>query len=217
MMSSDAGAERVRPAGTPAVLLFARTFAEAHLYMDINPCECGESRFERDVEVLAQRDGVLPIRFAGDCERCGALREFTFQVPDRPGGPPAADSFSFPDDGPSGLIDPGQWWIAARTYGGIADTVAGGVDPERAWRDPEAWEDMVSILVNSAAAVDEALKFLPVGASAMPAGAFWTATGREVYQAVPDEFRRDILERERAERWARLREFTDTHPDPDEL
>jgi hypothetical protein len=197
-------------------MLFARTFAEAHLYMDIHPCGCGMSQFDRDATALTQRDGTIAIRFAGDCRQCGAPRDFTFQVPERPGGPPVAYSFSFPDDGPSGLIDPGQWWAAAQTYGSIAEEVAGGVDAARAWRDPDSWADMVSILVNSAAAVDEVLKFLPVGAQAMPVGAFWTGTGRGVRQAAPEGFRRDSLERERDERWARLRAFTDSHPDPDE-
>jgi hypothetical protein len=63
-------------------------------------------------------------------------------------------------------------------------------------------------LRTAAAAVGEAVKFVPPGAEAVPADALWSARGRAVFEDEPGRFRRARLEvvqrtyRELAERFA---------------
>ena len=174
----------------------ARSVAEAQAYLDLHPCACGSAGLERlPVEVLSGDADGLVVRYAGRCNGCGRAREFRFRLPQRAEEAPAPYRLSDPSDGPSALLDPGDWLAVAAAYGASAEAFTGrGVSTE----------DIVGLLTVAAGALDEVLRFLPAGADAVPAGAFWTATGREVYQGDPDLFRRDRLLRERAERWARL-------------
>ncbi len=214
----DGFADRFRPA--PEVVLEvaapprtptaapARTFGEAHIYMDLHPCACGSAQFRRGgMEVLASDDTHgLVVRYAGPCDGCGRPRDFRFRLPNRPGVPPESPYLlSYPEDGPSRVLDPGDWVATAVAYGAWAEEVAAA--------DGVAEEDIVKLLTVAAAAVDEALRFLPPGAGAVPPDAFWTPTGQEVYRLDPDLFRRDRLVRERADRWARLGEFLAALPE----
>ncbi len=179
----------------------ARTLGEAYVFMDLNPCECGSAQFRRGaLDVLAGDDvrGLL-VRYAGPCDGCGRPRDFRFQLPGRPElAPESPYLLSHPSDGPSVLLDPGDWLAAALAYGACADALEPAGVPA---------EDIVKLLTVAAGAVDEVLRFLPPGADAVPPGGFWTDTGREAYQRDPALFRRDRLVRERAERWARLGGF----------
>src|SRR5438105_292162 len=93
----------------------ARTRNEAHLYMSLVPCPCGESDFDRDVDVLSVTPRVL--HFFGRCVQCGRSREFTFEIAQPPG--PDVGGAALDDggpglgygDAPSTLIDAGQWMV----------------------------------------------------------------------------------------------------------
>jgi hypothetical protein len=139
----------------------ARTPLEAHLYVDLRPCDCGETRFERAATVVQLPDGDLGRRYAGDCAGCGRAREFVFRLPDEPLAEPAG----FGGSEPSHLLDPGEWlWVAERF-------AAGGR------------------LAAAADAVEEVLKFAPPGAVEVPGGAVRSRLGLAVYARGPDRFR----------------------------
>lgn len=158
-----------RPSDMPR--LSARTEAEAHLYMDLRPCSCGEVQFDRHASEIAD-DGVLCSRYAGRCARCGRPREFVFERPEAP-WPGRSDTVAFGGSEPSRLLDPGEWMMVAL---------------ERARRQPSTRED----LAFARAAIEEVVKFLPAGAERVPDEAF-TERGRAIRDAEPGRFRRARL------------------------
>jgi hypothetical protein len=152
----------------------ARTPAEAHLYMDVKPCpRCGGHGFSGTSVVMLQ-DGVVYERHTGTCQECGCAREFVFRVPQEPELRLGAADFGGPE--PSELLDPGEWLLVAD----LAAAREGGA----------ARED----LALAAAAVEEALKFVPAGADDIPAPSFHSSTGRDAYAREPARFRRARLE-----------------------
>lgn len=161
----------------------ARTRDEAHLYMDMNPCErCG------DVEVvwesaLTDRDGVPARRYWGNCGDCGAHREFVFALPERPLAPEEGALVFFGGPEPSRLLDPGEWLLVADLCAQAAAAPDGS---------PPAADARESLAI-AVAAVNEILKFVPAGENAVPESAFWTDRGRTVHQQEPGRFTRRRL------------------------
>lgn len=198
----------------------ARTYGEAHVYMDLRPCECGSASFPRGQLAVAanDKDGVT-VGFAGPCDDCDRPRAFAFRLPPRRGVPTESPYlFSYPGDRPSELLDAGEWFGVAEGYAAIADAVeeaaddaatTGGAGRDEA-ADPDL-EDGIKVLTCAASAVDEVLRFVPPGAEVLPPAALWTEEGRERYARDPDRFRRASLERWRAERRRRLAEFAGRH------
>ncbi|MEJ3743602.1 hypothetical protein WEI85_09965 [Actinomycetes bacterium KLBMP 9797] len=180
----------------------ARTYGEAHTFMDLHPCECGSAAFPRgQLAVLGSDDHGVTVRFAGRCDDCDRSRAFVFRLPPRPGVPAESPYlFGYPEDGPSELLDAGEWFGVAEGYAAVADLAVAEVDSGDQ-------EDVVKLLTCAASAVDEVLRFLPAGADVLPAGALWTAASREGYARDPARFRRASLEQWRAERWRRLAEY----------
>src|SRR5262249_52152813 len=90
------------PAVNPPV---ARSSHEAHLYMDLPACECGETRFPRASAVVTLPGGELASRYTGACAGCGRPREFVFRLAEdaAPG-----DGIRYGGDQPSELIDAGE-------------------------------------------------------------------------------------------------------------
>lgn len=161
-------------------LPLARTNAEAHLYMDLHPCRCGEATFERRSAVV-EADGDLASRYSGACPRCGEQREFLFRLPAEILLAEPVE-VRFGGDEPSELIDPGEWLRIADAYAsqGPADVHdAPAADRARAAQDT----------ATAVAAVDEVLKFVPAGADAVPEAAFRSELGRAVYAKEPGRFR----------------------------
>jgi hypothetical protein len=161
----------------------ARSSNEAHLYMDLRPCGCGQAAFDRrPVEMLV--DGNPTVRYSGACPSCGVARTFEFAAADGVLGPAErgwADTAE-----PSMLLDAGEWlWVADR----LASRSV------HAWASPD--NDVA--LAATAAAVEEVLKFLPAGAGSVPAGAFWSSRGRLMRTDEPGRFRREPLEAARDE------------------
>lgn len=161
-------------------LRLARTPAEAHLFMDIHPCEvCGQEDFDRQVAVVVV-NGELASRYTGVCPECGNPREFTFLLPDETPIPdPAAPEFG--DDRPSELLDAGEWlWVA--------DHLARAVPAEPDGLDGDERRSARRTIRRAAAAMAEARKFVPPGAAAVPREVLRTPTGRAVYDEEPGRF-----------------------------
>lgn len=152
--------------------LYARSNDEAHLFMDHQPCACGAIDFDRRSTVV-DRDGILCSRYAGACARCGAARDFTFELPEAIF--PVGARLAYGGDDPSRLFDPGEWLA-------IAD--------DHARRQPATPHD----LAIARAAIEEVLKFVPAGDELIPDLAFRSARGRAVRDAEPGRFRRVRLE-----------------------
>lgn len=170
--------------------LLARGVAEARLYLLLHPCDrCGATEFELDAAPGADGEQLL-VRYAGNCPNCGVRREFTFRML---GDDPGADGgLAFGGDRASALIDPGEWlWFADR----LAATVPADTGGLPAAEREAAAED----LLTAAAAVDEALKFVPSGEDFVPFSTFVSDRGRSVYAEEPGRFRRTRLENHRDE------------------
>jgi hypothetical protein len=154
----------------------ARTRDEAHLYLELNPCEdCGsiEAPWEHG---LTEVDGELAISYAGVCPGCGAEREYLFGLPARETAAVSWPTFGGPE--PSELLDPGQWLE-------VADRAAANVPLDR--------EEAGRVLAVARAAVEEVIKFIPPAQDAVPADEFWTPQGRRVRDAEPGRFRLERL------------------------
>ena len=156
----------------------ARTRDEAHLYMDLHPCEeCGA------IDVVWRHatvyvDGGIGGGYFGSCPGCGAKREFVFALPEREWVVAEFPNFGGPE--PSRLLDAGEWlWVADRAAG---NAPAGDPAGER------------RALALASQAVAEVLKFIPDGEELVPEAAFWTERGREVHSAEPGRFSRGRLQ-----------------------
>lgn len=163
------------------VLPVARTSAEAHLYLELHPCSCGEARFAPGSSVVTTDDGDLASRYAGACPRCGTHREFVFRLPQEILMPTGEFRYGGPD--PSQLLDPGQWAAVADAYAASVPVDPSGLDAGERRRAR-------AVLERAAAAVDEVLKFVPEGADEVPATAFVSERGRALYAREPGRFRR---------------------------
>ena len=181
-------------------LRLARTNAEAHMYMELHPCEsCGETDFD-PVSSVIMIEGDLGSRYRGFCPRCGTQREFTFRIPDDATLPDEEEP-SFGGDDRSELLDPGEWmWVA--------DVVASGSPANPDGLSAEQRRNTLLDLRTAAAAMSEVIKFVPDGEDRVPLTSFWSARGRQVYGQEPGRFRLGRLEvvhrayRELAERFA---------------
>jgi hypothetical protein len=169
------------------VLPLARTNAEAHLYMDLHPCACGEIRFPRVSSVITTPEGDLASRYSGVCPQDGAEREFTFRLPERIMPPPPDGMVTYGGPEPSELIDPGEWLS-------VADAYARSVPADTASLAADGLATARSMLVHAAAAVDEVLKFIPADTDRVPEEAFVTDRGRAAFAKEPGRFRRPRLE-----------------------
>jgi hypothetical protein len=162
--------------------LLARSNEEAHLYLDLHPCECGGEDAARDSAVSLDGD-QWTVRYTCICARCGRPREVAFRQPESPARP-ATGGWSA-GEGPSELLDAGEWLWVSDLYGG-APADADGLGPEEA---AQAREDLAA----AGGALDEVVKFLPADADEVPAAAFWTERGRQVWRSEPGRFRRERL------------------------
>ncbi|WP_350279193.1 hypothetical protein [Kribbella sp. HUAS MG21] len=153
----------------------ARTRDEARLYLDLTACACGA--LDADWQhATGLQDGELVSVYDATCPGCGADREYAFGLPERE---TAGDYPHFGGDEPSQLIDAGRWMA-------LADQLASAL--------PEDPATAAQALHLARAAVDEVIKFVPAGATTVPAKAFWTPEGRAVRDAEPGRFQLDRLE-----------------------
>jgi hypothetical protein len=156
---------------TPAPLR-ARTIDELHLYLDLAGWEAERThRLEEGV------DGLV----AAYRGRTGSGET----VEQRFATVPAA-----PANGPSRLIDAGQWHL-------LATALASSVPADLARLPAGARAEAARRLARAIAYLDEVLRFLPAAAMRVPAEAFWTDAGRMHYATRPGAFDRDMLMIER--------------------
>ncbi|MGW2614720.1 hypothetical protein [Streptomyces sp. NPDC001500] len=164
-------------------MLTARSSFEAHLYMDLHPCECGSGDFERGHRLEQHGDDIVAV-YEGACRQCGTVRRFVFRMTDEIPPPPPA--FGGPQ--PSQIIDPGEFADVA-----FRISESAGV---RLLNTPEAEQHKLRDAVAYAvAAFEEIPKFIPPGEDAVPADAFTSETGRARYRREPRKFQRDVLAR----------------------
>ncbi|GIF04476.1 hypothetical protein [Actinoplanes siamensis] len=189
----------------------ARTRQEAHLHIDLTPCECGDRRLVTAGEAVTLPDGTPGRRYAGRCPGCGRDRLFVFRVPEVPEDSAGAREIVYGrGTRPSELLDPGQWLWAAEQY---ADAVP--ANPGHLAGEPRATAR--TWLMAAVAALREAVKFIPDGADRVPAEAFRSAPGRDRYVREPAAFTRQRLVDLRLGVERRLRALRDAPaaPDPD--
>jgi hypothetical protein len=166
-----------------------RTRDEAHLYMDLHPCERCQSVDVVWESGFTEDEGAPARRYYGVCRGCQSPREFVFRLPEQPSIPGPDDVVFFGGPEHSQLFDPGEWRLIADV--GIQD----GSAPRSG--DPAVDANLKHSFALAVAAFGEILKFIPEGGDAVPETSFWTAHGRAAYEQNPALFRRDHLERRR--------------------
>jgi hypothetical protein len=178
-------------------LPYARTFDEAYLYMDLRPCPCGESDFEKTSTTVLDEPRHT-VRFGGECTGCGRYRRFTFEMPDAL--PDLSADVGYGTGGePSRLLDAGEWLGIADLFDTNARELAATADLS----DDETFSQVRYLASAAVAATDEAMLFLPPGVAdedAVPEGAFWSQAGRAIYELAGERFGRAALAAERAAR-----------------
>jgi len=184
---------------------YARTFDEAYLYMELRPCVCGESEFDKTTASVIE-DGVSVERYSGHCPNCGRARQFTFRMPEEPPRISFDMVYGWGDE-PSRLLDPGEWL-------GVADVFAANARAELDGADSADEQRLTRIFYQLSAAVaatGEAVKFLPSGADRIPEEAFRSQPGRLRFELSPERFRRTNLDAELAERKRTMADFEERH------
>ncbi|MEV1065468.1 hypothetical protein [Streptomyces sp. NPDC050263] len=163
-------------------MLTARSAFEAHLYMDLHPCECGSGDFDRQHRLEQHGDDLVAV-YEGACRQCGTTRRFAFRMAEEVPPPPPA--FGGPE--PSQIIDPGEFLdVAFRIAESTGVQLLNAPESEH-YKHREA----VAYVL---AAYEEVVKFIPPGQDAVPASAFVSEVGKGRYQREPGNFRREVLE-----------------------
>jgi hypothetical protein len=168
-------------------LLWARTYAEAHLYILLH-VPVGDPApdpvVEKDIDVAG--DGAIVRHRDIEVHVRGRARNF-------PGWGIGNRVYSYPDDAPSTIIDAGTWWWVAHR---IAEEIkvlleTYGAPP----LDAQQYATVLDCLHAAANTAEEVLKFLPADAEQVPVRAFWTPFGQAVLRQKPAVFfGRDSLE-----------------------
>jgi hypothetical protein len=184
---------------------YARTFDEAYLYMELRPCVCGESEFDKRTTSLVE-DGIPVERYTGHCPNCGRARQFTFRMPDEPSRITFDMVYGWGDE-PSRLLDPGEWLGVADVFEANARAELTGIDAA----DEDRLTRIFYQLSAAVAATEEAAKFLPPGAVRVPEEAFRSQPGRQRYELAPERFQRANLEAEIRERRDLMADFEDRY------
>jgi hypothetical protein len=166
-----------------------RSPAEAHLYMDLQPCVgCGRLGFDGNDSAVIMSGRELAARYRAVCPQCGTRREFVFLLPEET-MPIFHDALEprYGDDSASELLDAAEWlWLS--------DLASTDVPTWPRDLPAETCHDHLCGLREAAACVAEVLKFVPPGSAHVPPEAVWTERGRELYERSPGRFRRDRLE-----------------------
>jgi hypothetical protein len=163
--------------------LRARTNAEAHLYMDLHPCECGDAGFKRD-SALYDTGEVLHTVYEGTCTSCGSPRRFEFEMPDEL---PRLERYGYGGDDPSTIIGADEFMAVSDQRARTVPASPAGLDAPsltRARRDCDV----------ALAAIEEVIKLIPDGSDRVDVDALRTAPGKQAYLRDPGRFGRLRLE-----------------------
>jgi hypothetical protein len=168
-MTQDPGGQQ--DGRRPRAALPARSPAEANLYLDLHPCECGTPRTRERQELREGEGGGVTSVYAGTCPGCGQEWSIAFSLPD---APPPAGHIGGP--APSRIIDPGEWLLLSDQDAGIpaGEELLSPADRARLGR--------------AADEADEAAKFIPAGHDRVPDDAFTTTLGQSMRDAFPGRF-----------------------------
>lgn len=151
------------------LVLAARTIAEACQYVDLAFCDCGASGLpESATPEPTAGGGQVGIAFC--CPSCGRERSYRFTVAD----PSSGAEFGFGADR-STLIDAGQWVFAGYEWDSLVTEALAELDAEP---DAELVCRLLRTEIRAAAAVEQALRFLPETAQRIGADAVFTDQGR---------------------------------------
>lgn len=159
----------------------ARSSAECHLYIELHPCACGDTRGPTEHRLESRDDGLVAV-YAGPCPRCGTARRFELSLDPEivPGG-------TFGGARPSQIIDAGQ-------YLAVADAAARAVPSSTSGLDDRARQQARAQMRRAVAALEEVLKFVPPGADHVASEALFSTSGKALYRAEPGRFRKSRLE-----------------------
>jgi hypothetical protein len=162
-------------------MLVARSSPECHLYMQLHPCSCGDTRSPRKHRLLSTDDGLVA-HYDEPCPACGKPRVFDFQLdPEIPPG------VKFGGANPSTIIDAGQFLAEA-------DRAARSVPGDTSTLDADDRTRARLELQRAVDALEEVIKFVPDGADRVPAESLFTGAGKEIYLREPGRFRKARLE-----------------------
>ncbi|MEU8266453.1 hypothetical protein AB0B89_04735 [Sphaerisporangium sp. NPDC049002] len=175
--------------------LHARTLTEAYLFVDLTAVatERGDALEPvRDYAAhtkLTEVAGAWKLRFDG--RDIGLRLAFDVFVPFESEFQARRERLRF-GEGPSELIDAGQWRVAGAGYAQRAMR-----DDLRHREDPGDAALSESVVVGWECARDaaaEVAKFLPEGAAEVPATAFWSEMGETALRDEPELFTREAVE-----------------------
>lgn len=162
-------------------VLIARSSSECHLYIELHPCACGETKLDVRHR-LVSFDAGLGAVYEAPCPRCGVHRKFEFLLdPEIPPG----DKFGGATA--SAIIDAGQ-------YLAVADDAAKRVPADLSGLDDENRRVASWWMNRSVNALEEVIKAIPPGAEAVPETAMFSESGKAVYVCEPGRFRKSRLE-----------------------
>lgn len=186
----------------------ARTVAEAHAYMDMRPCECQSTNFER-INTLITMGEVFGSLYEVKCANCGTQRKFVFslteyalaidspyemfsghfdisQAPDRID---LADRnpYAGPGASRSALLDPVEWFA----YAGMRAEQFGRISP----RDdrPNAQKTRIHLMSKALAAIVESTAFLEPDTDQIDPSSCTNDWTRERLAALPGRYSRERL------------------------
>ncbi|MEV7969727.1 hypothetical protein AB0O34_27670 [Sphaerisporangium sp. NPDC088356] len=193
--------------------LHARTIVEAYLFVDLTAvaAEQGEdaagTRDYRAHTKLTEGAGAWRLRFDG--RGLGLPLAFEVLVPFETEFQARREHLRF-GDGPSELIDAGQWRVVGAGYAGRAmrDDLRYSEEPGDA-----RYQSVVLGWESARDAVAEVAKFLPEDAGEVPATAFWSDVGEAALRDEPELFTRQAVESDIAFFQRRLDHFTARHAD----
>ncbi|MFE3459971.1 hypothetical protein ACFXKD_20695 [Nocardiopsis aegyptia] len=163
-------------------MLYARSTAEAFLYLDLHLCSCEYPALDQVDDWLEKRDGVFVAVFDGRCSTCSGSGRYEFELE-------TAELVRYPAIGgstPSRIIDPGEFlWLSDRAASEVPVDVTG----------PSKEELGVAhgLMRRAIVTLEEVLKFIPEGDDEVPESAFSSDLGRSLREESPERFRREEI------------------------
>jgi hypothetical protein len=166
-------------------VLDARSIQEARLYLDLHPCTCGHTDgFDPELS-LELLDGRQVARYSGVCAGCGRRRQYEFALL-----PPVTGGAEYGGAEPSRIVDAGEFlWVSDSA----TDRALSLVD----LADERSRSAAHTSFAVAIAALEEVLKFVTAGATGIPAERMRSELGRRMYDANPDRFQLERLNRRR--------------------
>ena len=162
-------------------MLISRSSAECHLYIELRPCVCGETRAPWKHRLESRVDALVAVH-EGVCDLCERRWEFEFAL-----DPEISAIGKFGGNKPSQIVDAGQFLA-------VADAAAHAVPGEMSRIDDLSRQRARALMLRAVAAIEEVLKFIPPGADRIAMESLFAPMSKEMYLAEPGRFRKSRLE-----------------------